>query len=121
MAVITSAIDRSSPQFEANEAHHRSLRDELRELTGRIVLGGDERSRERHVSRGKLLPRERVNRLLDPGSPFLEVGQLGGHELYDDWIPGGGIITGVGRFSGQPCVIVANDVENRLHRQAGGL
>ena len=109
MAVLTSAIDRSSPQFQANDTHHRSLRDELRELTGRIALGGDERSRERHVSRGKLLPRERVNRLLDPGSPFLEVGQLGGHELYDDWIPGGGIITGVGRVSGQPCVIVAND------------
>ena len=109
MAVIASAINTASAEFEANRKHHLGLREELRELVGRIATGGDERSRERHISRGKLLPRQRVERLLDPGSPFLEVGQLCGYELYDDWIPGGGIITGIGHVAGQPCVVVAND------------
>ncbi|MCZ6852973.1 MAG: methylcrotonoyl-CoA carboxylase, partial [Gammaproteobacteria bacterium] len=71
--------------------------------------GGNERSRERHIARGQMLPRERVDRLLDSGSPFHEIGQLGGYELYDDWIPSAGIITGIGRVSGTECVIVAND------------
>ncbi len=109
MSVLSSSVDTSSDTYAANARHHVKLRDELRELTGKIALGGDERSRERHVARGKMLPRERVDRLLDPGAPFLEIGQLGGYELYDDWIPGGGIITGIGRVAGQPCVIVAND------------
>ncbi len=109
MAVLSSSVDTSSEQFQANVKHHKSLRDELSELAQKIALGGDERSRERHVARGKMLPRERVDRLLDPGAPFLEIGQLGGYELYDDWIPGGGIITGIGRVAGQPCVVVAND------------
>ncbi len=109
MSVLTSSVNTSSEAYAANARHHVKLREELRELTGQIALGGDERSRERHVARGKMLPRERVDRLLDPGAPFLEIGQLGGYELYDDWIPGGGIITGIGRVVGQPCVIVAND------------
>ena len=109
MAVINSAIATGSAQFKANETHHRKLRDELRALAAQIALGGDERSRARHESRGKMLPRERVNRLLDPGAPFLEVGQLAGHEMYDDDIPSAGVITGIGRVAGQPCMIVAND------------
>ena len=109
MAVIASAINTASAQFKTNQAHHLALREELRELVGRIAEGGDQRSRERHIGRGKLLPRQRVERLLDPGSAFLEVGQLAGHELYDDWLPGGGIITGVGHVAGQPCMVVAND------------
>ncbi len=109
MSVIESSINRASEAFAVNDTHHRGLSADLRTLVGSISQGGDERSRERHEARGKLLPRERVNRLLDPGAPFLEVGQLAGHELYDDVIPSGGIITGVGRVSGQPCVIVAND------------
>jgi 3-methylcrotonyl-CoA carboxylase beta subunit len=109
MAILQSKIDTGDPTFVANTQHHQALSAELRELIGRIALGGDERSRERHLSRGKLLPRERLDQLLDPGSPFLEIGQLGGFELYDDWIPSGGIITGVGRVSGTQCVVVVND------------
>ncbi len=109
MAVLSSALNVTSDDFLRNAGHHRRLSEELKALTAEIALGGDERSRQRHESRGKMLPRERVNRLLDPGAPFLEVGQLAGHELHDDVIPSGGIITGVGRVAGQPCVIVAND------------
>ncbi len=109
MAVLKTALNVAGEAFARNAEHHRRLSDELKELAAQIALGGDPRSRDRHESRGKMLPRERVNRLLDPGAPFLEVGQLGGYELYDDAIPSGGIITGVGQVSGQPCVIVAND------------
>ncbi len=109
MATIQSKIDPSTSAFQANDVHHRKLTAELRELAARVALGGDERSRARHVERGKFLPRERVDRLLDPGSAFLEIAQLAGHELYDDVVPAGGIITGVGRVSGRECVIVAND------------
>jgi 3-methylcrotonyl-CoA carboxylase beta subunit len=73
------------------------------------TLGGPERSRERHTARGKLLPRERVERLLDPGSPFLEIGQLAANGLYDDEVPGAGLIAGIGRVSGRQCMIAAND------------
>jgi 3-methylcrotonyl-CoA carboxylase beta subunit len=109
VAVIKSALKTDSPEFAGNSQHHKQLSQALQDLAAQIALGGDERSRQRHVNRGKMLPRQRVNRLLDPGAPFLEVGQLGGYELYDDAIPGGGIITGIGQVSGQPCVIVAND------------
>ena len=109
MAVLRSKIDANDPSFLNNEQHNRALSGELRTLVEKIALGGDERSRKRHVDRGKLLPRDRVRGLLDQGSPFLEIGQLGGHELYDDWIPAAGIITGIGRVSGRECVIVAND------------
>ena len=109
MAVLLSKVDTRSDAFVGNAAHHRDLMENLRELTAEIALGGDQRSRDRHEARGKLLPRERVERLIDPGAPFLELGQLAGHELYDDHVPGGGIITGVGRVSGELCVIVAND------------
>ena len=87
MAVLSSKVEVGSATFQRNSEHHRSLSAELRELVGKIAEGGPERSRERHLARGKLLPRERVARLLDAGSPFLEIGQLGGFELYDDWIP----------------------------------
>ena len=109
MAVISSKIDPASSGFQANEVHHRKLSEELRDLAAKVALGGDERSRARHVERGKYLPRERIDRLLDPGAAFLEIGQLAGHELYDDVVPSGGIITGIGRVSGRECVIVAND------------
>ena len=106
---IESRINTGSDTFAANRVHHQSLAASLTELCQRIALGGDERSRERHVSRGKLLPRDRVNRLLDPGAGFLEVGQLAGLDLYEDDVPGAGVITGIGRVAGQPTVIVAND------------
>ena len=82
---------------------------DLREQLARVAQGGGERARERHTERGKLLPRERVDRLLDPGSPFLELSPLAAHGLYDDEAPGAGIVTGIGRVAGRECVIVAND------------
>jgi 3-methylcrotonyl-CoA carboxylase beta subunit len=88
------------------------MREEVEELRSRLATvrrGGPETARERHVSRGKLLPRERVDQLLDPGSPFLEVGALAAYGMYDDDAPSAGIITGVGRIAGRDCVIVAND------------
>ncbi|MDF8333656.1 carboxyl transferase domain-containing protein [Novosphingobium cyanobacteriorum] len=107
--VLTSNLDLSSPQAQARAAHNRALADELRARVAQAALGGDARSRERHVSRGKLLPRDRVERLLDPGSPFLEIGQLAANGMYGDEVPGAGIIAGVGRVSGRQCMIFAND------------
>ena len=88
---------------------HRELVAELNRRLAATALGGSESSRQRHVARGKLLPRERVERLLDPGSPFLELSPLAANGMYDDASPGAGMITGVGRVSGRECVIVAND------------
>jgi 3-methylcrotonyl-CoA carboxylase beta subunit len=107
--VLSSNLDLAGPQAQARAAHNRALADELRARVAQAALGGDARSRERHVARGKLLPRDRVERLLDPGSPFLEVGQLAANGLYGDEVPGAGIITGVGRVSGRQCMIFAND------------
>ncbi len=109
MSRLHSQVDTGSADFRANQAHHQALAAELRALTANISAGGSEAARARHQSRGKVLPRERVERLLDPGSPFLEVGLLGGHRLYEDALPAGGIITGIGRVSGETCMIVAND------------
>ncbi len=108
--VLTTKLDRSSTDAKAREAHNRALNDDLRERVATAALGGSERSRERHVSRGKLLPRERVERLIDPGSPFLEIGQLAANGLYGkDDIPGAGLIAGIGRVSGRQAMIVCND------------
>src|SRR5690606_35612117 len=109
MPKLTSAIDRNSPAFRKLDAHNRALRDELYETVARAALGGSEKSRERHVARGKLLPRDRVERLLDPGSPFLEIGQLAAHGMYGGEAPGAGMICGIGRVSGREVMIVAND------------
>ena len=92
-----------------NAAAHRELVDDLRTRLATVRLGGPERSRTRHVERGKLLPRDRVDALLDPSSPFLELSPLAAHGMYDDAAPGAGIITGVGRIAGRTCVVVAND------------
>ncbi|NLU81692.1 carboxyl transferase domain-containing protein [Rhodococcus sp. HNM0569] len=92
-----------------NRQAHVALVDELRTRLASTALGGGERSRERHVARGKLLPRDRVNVLLDPGSPFLEIAPLAAGGMYDDESPGAGIIAGVGRVRGRECVVVAND------------
>src|SRR5215213_9645136 len=88
---------------------HFALVAQLRSKLATAALGGSARARERHVSRGKLLPRERVDGLLDPGSPFLELTPLAADGMYDDECPGAGMITGIGRVSGRECVIVAND------------
>jgi 3-methylcrotonyl-CoA carboxylase beta subunit len=107
--VLTSAVRASSEAFAANEAAHRALVADLRTQLERVRGGGGERARQRHVARGKLLPRERVAQLLDPGAPFLELSPLAAHGLYDGAAPGAGIITGVGRVAGRECVIAAND------------
>ncbi|MET0200175.1 MAG: carboxyl transferase domain-containing protein [Rhodococcus fascians] len=93
----------------ASRAEHQLLTAELSERLAGAALGGSEKSRERHVARGKLLPRDRVNELLDPGSPFLEIAPLAANGLYDDECPGAGVIAGIGRVSGRECVVIAND------------
>jgi len=107
--VLASTADPASVGGRANAAAMSTLVDDLRQQLATAALGGPERSRQRHVARGKLLPRERVATLLDRGSPFLELSPLAAHGMYDDDAPGAGVITGVGRVSGRECVIVAND------------
>ncbi len=107
--VLSSTLNLDDPVAQARAAHNRALVEELRAKVAQAALGGNEKSRERHTARGKLLPRERVERLLDPGSPWLEVGQLAADGVYGEDIPGAGIITAIGRVSGRPCMIVAND------------
>ncbi|MGE0876552.1 MAG: carboxyl transferase domain-containing protein [Burkholderiales bacterium] len=109
MPVLKSHLNVRSEEFKRNAERMRALVADLRAQVARVALGGDEASRNRHTGRGKLLPRERVRTLLDPGSPFLEVGQLAAHGMYGDEAPGAGIITGIGRIAGRECAIVAND------------
>ncbi|GAB4367066.1 MAG: carboxyl transferase domain-containing protein [Kiloniellaceae bacterium] len=109
MPLIPSKIDPRDPQFAENRRANQALVDDLRARVERIKQGGGEAARERHLGRGKLLPRERVRRLLDSGSPFLELSQLAATGLYGDEVPAAGLITGIGRVSGRECVIVAND------------
>ncbi|MDO6445985.1 carboxyl transferase domain-containing protein [Colwellia sp. 1_MG-2023] len=109
MAKIISKINSRSPEFIENARAMQEQVCDLKEKLAEIKLGGGERSRERHLSRGKLLPRDRVNALLDSGSPFLELSQLAAYKVYDDNVPSAGIITGIGRVGGQECIIVAND------------
>lgn len=107
--VLDSRVSPDSAVFRMNAAHNRALTEELLARVARAALGGPERAREKHVARGKLLPRERVERLLDAGSPFLEVGQLAANGLYGDEVPGAGIIAGIGRVSGREVMIACND------------
>ena len=86
-----------------------ALVSDLREKVARISKGGSERARQKHLDRGKLLPRERVERLLDPGTPFLELSQLAAYGMYDDQVPSAGLITGIGRVSGREVMIICND------------
>ena len=107
--LLPTQVQRDSDAFRAQSAHNRALADQLRQTVAQAALGGSQSARDRHTSRGKLLPRDRVERLLDPGSPFLEIGQLAAHEVYDDGIPGAGMIAGIGRVSGRQVMIVCND------------
>jgi 3-methylcrotonyl-CoA carboxylase beta subunit len=107
--VLTSNVDPASAAFADNDTAHRALVTDLRARLAVAAAGGPEEARRRHVERGKLLPRQRVDALLDPGSPFLELSPLAAAGMYDDGCPGAGIITGVGRVSGRECVVVAND------------
>ena len=107
--VLRSAAAPGSDAFARNDAHHRALSVDLRAALTTAALGGPAASRDRHVARGKLLPRDRVDTLLDRGSPLLELSPLAATGMYDGDAPGAGIITGVGRVAGRECVVVAND------------
>jgi 3-methylcrotonyl-CoA carboxylase beta subunit len=109
MTQLSSKVDTRSAEFVENAAVMGKLVSELQEKLAHVRAGGGEKAVAKHVERGKLLPRERVDRLLDPGSPFLELGALAAWELYDGAAPAAGLITGIGRVSGQLCMIVAND------------
>ncbi len=108
MTVITSQIDPRDPAFQANAAQLRAAVDDLHAQTARNALGGGEQARAKHTERGKLLPRERIRALLDPGSPFLELSPLAAHGMYDNAAPGAGLVTGIGRVRGIEVVVVAN-------------
>ena len=107
--ILRSELDPRSGEFAANAAAMRGLVEDLRAQAAKVALGGGEAARDRHLSRGKLLPRQRVAGLIDPGSPFLELSQLAAHGMYGGDVSSAGIVTGIGRVAGRECVIVAND------------
>ena len=109
MAILTTSYDGTSDTAERNRQSMQAQVDDLRTLIQKLSEGGGDKARERHVSRGKLLPRRRLDLLLDPGTPFLELSQLAAHDVYDDAVPGAGIITGIGRVQGRECMVFIND------------
>ncbi|WP_244849940.1 carboxyl transferase domain-containing protein [Caballeronia sp. SL2Y3] len=109
MTIIESKLNPRSEEFRTNAAALEALVADLKEKVAKIAEGGGQAARDRHLSRNKLLPRDRIAQLLDPGTPFLELSQLAAYGMYNDEAPGAGIITGIGRIAGQECVIVCND------------
>ena len=109
MPCLSSQIEPGSERFRANHARMAELASALRTEVERASLGGSEEARRKHTARGKLLPRERVQTLLDPGSAFLELSALAAHGMYGSDAPAAGLISGIGRIHGRACVIVAND------------
>jgi 3-methylcrotonyl-CoA carboxylase beta subunit len=109
MTVLQSRLNTRDPGFEENRENMLAQVNDLRAKIDRVRQGGGAKAAERHTSRGKLLPRDRLNALLDPGSPFLELSQLAAYQVYEDEVPGAGIITGIGRVAGQECMIFIND------------
>ncbi|WDF34374.1 carboxyl transferase domain-containing protein [Arthrobacter agilis] len=109
METLTSKVDPLSPAFAANANAQQELVDELRTRLAATALGGPQRSRERHTARGKLLPRERIDQLLDDGSPFLEIAPLAANGMYDDECPGAGVIAGIGLVHGRHVLVISND------------
>ncbi|MBV1903625.1 MAG: methylcrotonoyl-CoA carboxylase [Marinosulfonomonas sp.] len=109
MTRMKSTLDTNSDDFRANDAAYRAKNAELHELRLQQRIGGPQKARDRHIKKGKMLPRERVERLVDPGTPFLELGELAGLDKYDGVPPGAGIITGIGMIEGRHCMIIAND------------
>jgi 3-methylcrotonyl-CoA carboxylase beta subunit len=109
MQTLSSSVDPQAAEFRANAAAMAALAADLRETVARIAVGGRPKAREKHQAQGKLLVRERIDELIDPGSAFLELSQLAGLRLYEDDIPAAGIITGIGRVAGRECMVVAND------------
>ncbi|MBB3183302.1 3-methylcrotonyl-CoA carboxylase beta subunit [Halomonas fontilapidosi] len=109
MSILQTQINSRSDVFQANDVAMRHEVGKLRELTAAIAQGGGQKARERHESRGKLFVRDRIDHLIDEGSPFLEFSSLAAHEVYESGVPAAGVVTGIGRVSGVECVIVAND------------
>ena len=109
MPVIKTKIDRAADDFKKNAEAHQALANDLQEVNDYIMQGGTERSRERHLSRGKLLPRDRIRALLDEDSHFLEIGRQAAWQVYSDDVPSAGLVAGIGRIHGIECVVVAND------------
>lgn len=110
MVVLTTKLNTRSVEFEANREAMVKIVEDLHVKVAQIALGGHQRARDKHVSRGKLLPRERIDCLLDEGSAFLEIGQFAGYQMYgDDTVAAGGLIAGIGRVSGLECMIIVND------------
>ena len=109
MSVLRSNIAASDPAFAANKTAHETAIAEVQAVVAAAHEGGGAKSRERHVARGKMLPRERVSRLLDAGSPLLEIGAAAAHNMYDGACPSAGLIAGIGRVSGHEVMIVCND------------
>lgn len=109
MPKITSKINTNSQEFSENAAHMQAQVDDLNRLVSQLAQGGGEKACKRHTDRGKLLPRERINALIDKNSAFLEISQLAAWEVYDDYVPCAGVVAGIGRVSGIECIIVAND------------
>jgi 3-methylcrotonyl-CoA carboxylase beta subunit len=109
MPIIESKLNPRGEEFRANAAALEAVVADLKEKVAKLALGGGQAARDKHVSRGKLLPRDRIAQLLDPGTPFLELSQLAAFGMYNDDAPGAGVITGIGRIAGQECVVVCND------------
>ncbi|MBS0350677.1 MAG: methylcrotonoyl-CoA carboxylase [Proteobacteria bacterium] len=109
MAKIQSKISTQDPLFKTNQSFMQQLVNDLEKKSEQIALGGNETARQRHTQQGKLLVRDRIQHLLDPCSPFLELSLLAGYQLYEESLPAGGLITGIGMIAGQQCMVVAND------------
>ena len=109
MSILSTQINPRSELFQTNEQSMRGVVTQLHELTAAVAQGGGTKSRERHESRGKLFVRDRIDHLIDEGSPFLEFSALAAHKVYESDVPAAGVVTGIGRVSGVECVIVAND------------
>src|SRR5512147_2523110 len=109
MEILSSSIDTSSPEFKQNSQHHKNLATELQQRLARVFEGGGEKYRKRQEEQGKLFVRDRIERLLDPGSPFLELSPLAAVGMYDLEAPGAGVVTGIGRVFNREVLIVAND------------
>ncbi|MEM7169639.1 MAG: carboxyl transferase domain-containing protein [Pseudomonadota bacterium] len=109
MTELPTDVDRYSADFQQNDQANRAAVRELRDLVEEIKKGGGSKARDKHLERGKLLPRDRIRQLLDPGAPFLELSQFAAHNMYGGEVPAAGIITGIGQVRGQECMILAND------------
>jgi 3-methylcrotonyl-CoA carboxylase beta subunit len=109
MTILQTRLNARSAEFRGNADSMRALVADLKQKLSNVAVGGGAEARAKHTARGKLLPRDRVQMLLDPGTPFLELSQLAGFDMYENAAPSAGIITGVGRVGGRECVIVCND------------